>query len=105
MPVASVRFPGSQGQQLAALLDAPPDAARAYALFAHCFTCSKDSKAATYVAQALAAQGIATLRFDFTGIRPFISSIPCAGGTRAGSAVAVASRRAIRCKEFAGGRV
>jgi putative redox protein len=68
MPAASVRFPGSQGQQLAALLDAPPDTPRAYALFAHCFTCSKDSKAATYVAQALAAQGIATLRFDFTGL-------------------------------------
>ena len=68
MPAASVRFPGSQGQQLAALLDAPPDTPRAYALFAHCFTCSKDSKAATYVAQALAAQGIATMRFDFTGL-------------------------------------
>ena len=68
MPAASVRFPGSQGQQLAALLDAPPDPPRAYALFAHCFTCSKESKAATYVAQALAAQGIATLRFDFTGL-------------------------------------
>jgi len=68
MPAASIRFPGSQGQQLAALLDTPPDTPRAYALFAHCFTCSKDSKAAAYVAQALAAQGIATLRFDFTGL-------------------------------------
>lgn len=68
MSAASIRFPGSQGQQLAALLDAPPEAPRAYALFAHCFTCSKDSKAATYVAQALAAQGIATMRFDFTGL-------------------------------------
>ncbi len=68
MSAASIRFPGSQGQQLAALLDAPPDTPRAYALFAHCFTCSKDSKAAIYVAQALAAQGIATMRFDFTGL-------------------------------------
>jgi uncharacterized OsmC-like protein/alpha/beta superfamily hydrolase len=68
VPVSSFRFPGFHGQQLAALLDAPPDTPRAYALFAHCFTCSKDSKAATYVAQALAAQGIATLRFDFTGL-------------------------------------
>ncbi|MEO8144494.1 MAG: alpha/beta fold hydrolase [Betaproteobacteria bacterium] len=68
MPAESVRFPGYQGQQLAALLDAPPGTPRAYALFAHCFTCSKDSKAATYVAQALAAQGIATMRFDFTGL-------------------------------------
>ncbi|MBI3375402.1 MAG: hypothetical protein HY017_27095 [Betaproteobacteria bacterium] len=66
MPAASIRFRGSQGQQLAALLDAPRGAPRAYALFARCFTCSKDSKAETYVAQALAAQGIATMRFDFT---------------------------------------
>ena len=56
MPAESIRFPGFQGQQLAALLDRPPDIPRAYALFAHCFTCSKDSKAATYNAQALAAQ-------------------------------------------------
>jgi len=68
MPAASIRFPGTQGQELAAMLDAPPGAPLAYALFAHCFTCSKDSKAAAYVAQALAAQGIATLRFDFTGL-------------------------------------
>jgi len=68
MSATSIRFPGSQGKQLAALLDAPTDAPRAYALFAHCFTCSKDSKAATYVAQALAVQGIATMRFDFIGL-------------------------------------
>lgn len=68
MPAASIRFPGRQGQQLAALLDAPADSPRAYALFAHCFTCSKDSKAAAFVAQALVAQGIATLRVDFTGL-------------------------------------
>ncbi len=68
MPAESIRFAGSQGQQLAALLDTPPDIPRAYALFAHCFTCSKDSKAATYIAQALAARGIATMRFDFSGL-------------------------------------
>lgn len=68
MPSVTIRFPGTQGHELAARLDSPPDAPRAYALFAHCFTCSKDSKAAAYVAQALAAHGIATLRFDFTGL-------------------------------------
>lgn len=68
MPTTTVRFPGTQGHELAARLDTPPDAPRAYALFAHCFTCSKDSKAATCVAQALATHGIATLRFDFTGL-------------------------------------
>ncbi|MGE0876774.1 MAG: alpha/beta fold hydrolase [Burkholderiales bacterium] len=68
MKSVSIRIPGSQGHELAALLDSPPEAPRAYALFAHCFTCSKDSKAAAYIARALAAHGIATLRFDFTGL-------------------------------------
>lgn len=63
-----IEFPGSAGQQLAARLDRPAGAPRAYALFAHCFTCSKDSLAAARIGQALAAQGIAVLRFDFTGL-------------------------------------
>ena len=68
MPSIPVRFPALQGHQLAARLDSPPGAPRAYAIFAHCFTCSKDSKAAAYISQALAARGIAVLRFDFTGL-------------------------------------
>ena len=68
MPSQSIRFPGRHGRDLAARLDTPAEAPRAYALFAHCFTCSKDSKAAAYVAQALAAHGIATLRFDFSSL-------------------------------------
>lgn len=63
-----IEFPGSQGDMLAARLDAPNGAVRAYALFAHCFTCSKDVFAASRIASALAAHGIATLRFDFTGL-------------------------------------
>ena len=43
-------------------------APRAYALFAHCFTCSKESKAATFISEALTDAGIAVLRFDFTGL-------------------------------------
>ena len=61
-------FANSNGEQLAALLERPRDEARAYALFAHCFTCSKDIAAAARVTRALAAHGIATLRFDFTGL-------------------------------------
>jgi putative redox protein len=61
-------FPGSGGVRLAARLDLPEGPPRACALFAHCFTCSKDSKAAAFVAQALAQRGIAVLRFDFTGL-------------------------------------
>lgn len=68
MPTASIRFPGAQGAALAARLDTPAGAPRAYALFAHCFTCSKESKAAAYVSQALAGHGIATLRFDFSSL-------------------------------------
>ena len=70
MAIKSVRieFPGSQGDRLAARLDAPNGAVRGYALFAHCFTCSKDVFAASRIASALAAHGIATLRFDFTGL-------------------------------------
>jgi pimeloyl-ACP methyl ester carboxylesterase len=63
-----IRFAGAGGLQLAARLDCPVSVPRAYALFAHCFTCSKDSLAAFRVSRELAAQGIAVLRFDFTGL-------------------------------------
>jgi putative redox protein len=68
MPSKAIRFPALQGHELAARLELTAAEPRAYALFAHCFTCSKDSKAATYISQALAARGIAVLRFDFTGL-------------------------------------
>ncbi len=65
----SLSFPGAGGAMLAARLDLPPASAPiAYALFAHCFTCSKETRAATYVSAALAERGIAVLRFDFTGL-------------------------------------
>ncbi len=64
----SVGFPGASGATLAARLEVPAERPRAYALFAHCFTCSKDTKAATYISAALAERGIAVLRFDFTGL-------------------------------------
>ena len=61
-------FTGSSGETLAARLDLPAGEVRAYALFAHCFTCSKDIFAAARIAGGLAAQGVAVLRFDFTGL-------------------------------------
>src|SRR6266853_6650593 len=64
----AISFPGESGAPLSARLDAPTESPLAYALFAHCFTCSKDTKAATYVSAALAERGIAVLRFDFTGL-------------------------------------
>jgi putative redox protein len=63
-----VDFAGADGQKLAALLQFPEDAPRAFALFAHCFTCSKDIFAASRIAAGLAQKGIAVLRFDFTGL-------------------------------------
>jgi putative redox protein len=63
-----VEFAGSLGNTLAARLDLPSVRPRAYALFAHCFTCSKDIFAASRISAALAEHGVATLRFDFTGL-------------------------------------
>src|ERR1700744_5757883 len=68
MPTEKLQFTGEGGHQLAAALDLPDGAPVAYALFAHCFTCGKDVLAAKRIATALAAKGIATLRFDFTGL-------------------------------------
>jgi putative redox protein len=68
VPTERFQFPGSEGQQLAAALELPEGKALAYALFAHCFTCGKDVLAAKRIAVALAAKGIAVLRFDFTGL-------------------------------------
>src|SRR3954451_24469758 len=69
MPTERFQFTGEGGHQLAAALDTPDGAVQAYALFAHCFTCGKDVLAAKRIAAALAAKGIAVLRFDFTGLR------------------------------------
>jgi uncharacterized OsmC-like protein/fermentation-respiration switch protein FrsA (DUF1100 family) len=68
MPAERFDFPNAEGQTLAALLDAPTGVPRAYALFAHCFTCGKDVHAAKRIAEGLTALGIAVLRFDFTGL-------------------------------------
>ncbi|MDQ7020117.1 MAG: alpha/beta hydrolase [Robiginitomaculum sp.] len=68
--MASTRFDftGYDGAGLAALLEMPEGEVRATALFAHCFTCSKDILAARLIARTLANAGFAVLRFDFTGL-------------------------------------
>jgi putative redox protein len=68
MQSKNISFPNADGQVLAGILDMPAGAPRAYALFAHCFTCSKNLKAATNIARAMTDAGIAVLRFDFTGL-------------------------------------
>ncbi len=68
MPTERVTFAGHDGSQLAARLDLPDGPVLATAMFAHCFTCSKDIPAARRISARLAAMGIAVLRFDFTGL-------------------------------------
>lgn len=68
MKAQRVEFPGYDGSLLSARLDLPATTPRAYALFAHCFTCGKDVLAASRISAALNAKGIAVLRFDFTGL-------------------------------------
>ena len=63
-----VTFENSKGNSLSATLELPAGNIKYYALFAHCFSCGKDVLAASRISRALAAMGIAVLRFDFTGI-------------------------------------
>ena len=64
-----IEFTGSAGTPLAARLDLPEQGTpHAYAVFAHCFTCSKDTKAPVAIGRALTQAGIGALRFDFTGL-------------------------------------
>ena len=65
---SKLEFEGSRGAQLAARLELPVGQPKAYAIFAHCFTCSKDLHATKRISSELAALGIAVLRFDFTGL-------------------------------------
>ena len=70
MKKIKLEFQNGAGEVLAGLLELPEHAEEitAFALFAHCFTCGKDIAAASRISRALAARGIAVLRFDFTGL-------------------------------------
>ena len=69
MATELISFQGAAGAELSARLELPADGApSAYAVFAHCFTCSKNLRAAVSLTRALASQGIGVLRFDFTGL-------------------------------------
>lgn len=63
-----VEFPGAHGHRLAGRLEQPSGPTTGSALFAHCFTCSKDLKAVREISRRLARRGLAVLRFDFTGL-------------------------------------
>lgn len=68
MPTETLAIPAAAGHTLEGALELPTGLVRGAALFAHCFTCTKQSRAAVAVSRALARQGIACLRFDFTGL-------------------------------------
>jgi putative redox protein len=69
MQLQKFEIPAPGGHHLSALLDLPVDGAPvAYALFAHCFTCSKDLKAVYHISRTLTRERIGVLRFDFTGL-------------------------------------
>lgn len=68
MPTENLKITTSEGHELSGALEMPTGLVRGAAVFAHCFTCTKQSKAAKAVSQALAREGIASLRFDFTGL-------------------------------------
>lgn len=69
MQFKKLAFTNVAGQELYGRLDLPAGKhPAAYALFAHCFTCTKDSKAAAYISRALTERNIAVFRFDFTGL-------------------------------------
>jgi len=68
MPSTKADFRNKQGEILSGLLETPESTPQHFAIFAHCFTCSKNIAAASRITRALAGQGVATLRFDFTGL-------------------------------------
>ncbi|MBW3568323.1 MAG: bifunctional alpha/beta hydrolase/OsmC family protein [Proteobacteria bacterium] len=68
MEQRKVTFDNGDGHELVGILHEPDSDPVAWVLFAHCFTCTKNVKAAVHISQALVEQGFAVLRFDFTGL-------------------------------------
>jgi len=63
-----ITIENSRGDRLAGIIELPGQPATSYAIFSHCFTCSKDLKAIVKISRRLAQQGVAVIRFDFTGL-------------------------------------
>lgn len=88
-------FDCADGRRVRARLDRPDGQARAWALFAHCFTCGKDNLAATRISRALAAKGVGTLRIDFAAIgEKGVAAMPAGFTVDVGDLVAAAAHMA-----------
>ena len=69
MKYKKVNFTNKNGYQLSARIEFPANQhPHTYAIFAHCFTCTKNLPAVRHISRALVREGIALLRFDFTGL-------------------------------------
>ncbi len=68
MKSKKVEFKGALGDKLSGRVDMPEGEIKTCALFAHCFTCSKNLKVVGHITSELAKRNVATLRFDFTGL-------------------------------------
>ena len=63
-----VTFKNESGVRLAGIIDDAEGTPAAYAIFTHCFTCTKDLKAIVKISRQLAKRSISVLRFDFSGL-------------------------------------
>ena len=90
-------FEVAGGRRVRARLDRPAGQVRAWALFAHCFTCGKDNLAATRISRALAAEGVGTLRLDFAGIGDAsVDTMPAGFSVDVGDLVAAGAHMAAK---------
>ncbi len=69
MNTTKLSITNHKGNQLSASIDFPNhQKPKQFALFAHCFTCSSQLNAVRNISRALNKEGIAVVRFDFTGL-------------------------------------
>lgn len=69
MPKHKLTFKGSSNNTLVAEFDTPDNVEQRFiALYAPCFTCTKNLRAIKYISKMLNKKGISLFRFDFPGL-------------------------------------
>lgn len=69
MNIQKVTFINKEGQELSGRLELPTNQhPHNFAIFAHCFTCTKNLSAVKNISRSLTSNGFGVLRFDFTGL-------------------------------------